>query len=218
MSIRDRRVQYETAGLDRGDLDASPVVQWHTWYTEAAEAGVPEPNAMVISTIGHLEDLGDVPDSRMVLARGVDDDGLRFFGNFQSAKGGQLTTAPVAAALFPWVALHRQVRIRGRVERLAETDNDDYFASRPRDSQLGAWASPQSRVIESRDDLDRRFHEAQQRFADDSDVPRPPHWGGWLVVPETFEFWQGRPNRLHDRFRYRRDPQTHDWVIERLAP
>ena len=215
MNIRDRRVQYETAGLDRHDLDDDPVVQWHSWYSDAAEAGLPEPNAMVVSTIGEL-DGESVPDSRLVLARGFDHDGLRFYGNFESAKGRQLSTTPVAAALFPWVGLHRQARVRGRVRRLSDRDNDEYFASRPRDSQLGAWASPQSRVIPSRDDLDRRFAEAAGRFPESSEVPRPPQWGGWMIVPEVFEFWQGRPNRLHDRFRYRRDGGS--WVIERLSP
>ena len=217
MSIRDRRVQYETAGLNLDDLDGSPFVQWHAWYAEAAEAGLPEPNAMVVSTIGTLSDGETAPDSRLVLARGVDDDGFRFYGNFESAKGQQLTESPVAAALFPWVGLHRQARIRGRVHRLSDVDNDEYFASRPRDSQLGAWASAQSRVIASRADLERRFLEEQQRFAESSEVPRPPQWGGWLIVPDTFEFWQGRPNRLHDRFRYRRGP-VGEWLIERLSP
>lgn len=223
MSLRDRRVQYETAGLERGDLDSSPIVQWHAWYHDAVEAGIPEPNAMAVSTIGRTDDGIDVPDSRMVLARGVDVDGLRFYGNFESAKGRQLAASPVAAALFPWVGLHRQVRVRGRIVALSDHENDDYFASRPRDSQIGAWASPQSAVIESRDDLDRRFAEAQQRFAEHETVPRPEQWGGWLLVPETFEFWQGRPNRLHDRFRYRLDTRESSsservWIIERLAP
>lgn len=217
MSIRDRRVQYETAGLDRPDLDDSPVAQWHAWYADAAEAALPEPNAMVISTIGESDDGTALPDSRMVLARGVDDDGIRFYGNFESAKGRQIASAPVAAALFPWVGLHRQARVRGSVVRLTDAESDDYFASRPRDSQIGAWASPQSRVIDSRADLDRRFAEVQRRFADVDRVPRPEHWGGWMLVAEVFEFWQGRPNRLHDRFRYRRDDAGR-WVIERLAP
>ena len=213
MNLRDRRIQYETAGLNFDDLDESPVQQWHAWYVEAAEAELPEPNAMAISTI----DAEGMPDSRIVLVRGLDDDGLTFFGNYNSAKGQQLDANPVASAVFPWIGLHRQVRVRGTVEMLPRHESDAYFASRPRDSQLGAWASPQSEVINGRDFLNERHAEFAEKFAG-VEVLRPPHWGGWLLVPEVFEFWQGRPNRLHDRFRYRRDDVTQDWVIERLAP
>ena len=213
MNLRDRRIQYETAGLNFDDLDESPVQQWHAWYVEAAEAELPEPNAMAVSTI----DAEGMPDSRIVLVRGLDDDGLSFFGNYNSAKGQQIDANPVASAVFPWIGLHRQVRVRGSIEMLPRHESDAYFASRPRDSQLGAWASPQSEVIEGRDILNQRHAEFAEKFAG-VEVLRPPHWGGWLLVPEVFEFWQGRPNRLHDRFRYRRDDATQDWVIERLAP
>ena len=213
MNLRDRRIQYETAGLNFDDLDESPVQQWHAWYVEAAEAELPEPNAMAVSTI----DAEGLPDSRIVLVRGLDDDGLTFFGNYNSAKGQQIDANPVASAVFPWIGLHRQVRVRGSIEMLPRHESDAYFASRPRDSQLGAWASPQSEVIEGRDILNQRHAEFAEKFAG-VEVLRPPHWGGWLLVPEVFEFWQGRPNRLHDRFRYRRDDATQDWVIERLAP
>lgn len=223
MSIRDRRVQYETSGIDIGDLDASPIAQWHAWYDDAVEAGVPEPNAMVVSTVGVDDDGAVLPDSRMVLARGVDTDGIRFYGNLQSAKAHQLAVSPAAAALFPWVGLHRQVRVRGTVVVLPDHVSDDYFASRPRDSQIGAWASPQSSVIGSRAELDHLVDDAQRRFSEVDAVPRPATWGGWLLIPEMFEFWQGRPNRLHDRLRYRRDADApassaRAWVIERLAP
>jgi pyridoxamine 5'-phosphate oxidase len=213
MNLRDRRIQYETAGLNFDDLDESPVQQWHAWYIEAVEAELPEPNAMAVSTI----DAEGMPDSRIVLVRGLDDDGLTFFGNYNSAKGQQIDANPVASAVFPWIGLHRQVRVRGSIEMLPRHESDAYFASRPRDSQLGAWASPQSEVIEGRDILNQRHAEFAEKFAG-VEVLRPPHWGGWLLVPEVFEFWQGRPNRLHDRFRYRRDDVTQDWVIERLAP
>ena len=213
MNLRDRRIQYETAGLDFDDLDESPIQQWHAWYIEAAEAELPEPNAMAVGTI----DAEGMPDSRIVLVRGFDDDGLTFFGNYNSAKGQQIDVNPVASAVFPWIGLHRQVRVRGSIEMLPRHESDAYFASRPRDSQLGAWASPQSEVIEGRDVLNQRHTEFAEKFGG-AEVPRPPHWGGWLLVPEVFEFWQGRPNRLHDRFRYRRDDVTQDWVIERLAP
>jgi pyridoxamine 5'-phosphate oxidase len=213
MNLRDRRIQYETVGLDFDDLDESPIQQWHAWYIEAVEAELAEPNAMAVSTI----DAEGMPDSRIVLVRGFDDDGLTFFGNYNSAKGQQIDANPVASAVFPWIGLHRQVRVRGSIEMLPRHESDAYFASRPRDSQLGAWASPQSEVIEGRDVLNQRHTEFAEKFGG-AEVPRPPHWGGWLLVPEVFEFWQGRPNRLHDRFRYRRDDVTQDWVIERLAP
>ena len=213
MNVRDRRIQYETAGLDFADLDESPIQQWHAWYIEAADAELPEPNAMAVGTI----DAEGMPDSRIVLVRGFDDDGLTFFGNYNSAKGQQIDANPVASAVFPWIGLHRQVRVRGTVEMLPQHESDAYFASRPRDSQLGAWASPQSEVISGREVLNERHAEFAEKFAG-VEVLRPPHWGGWLLVPEVFEFWQGRPNRLHDRFRYRRDDETQDWVIERLAP
>jgi pyridoxamine 5'-phosphate oxidase len=199
--------------LNFDDLDESPVQQWHAWYIEAVEAELAEPNAMAVSTI----DAEGMPDSRIVLVRGLDDDGLTFFGNYNSAKGQQIDANPVASAVFPWIGLHRQVRVRGSIEMLPRHESDAYFASRPRDSQLGAWASPQSEVIEGRDILNQRHAEFAEKFAG-VEVLRPPHWGGWLLVPEVFEFWQGRPNRLHDRFRYRRDDVTQDWVIERLAP
>ncbi|MFM8945581.1 MAG: pyridoxamine 5'-phosphate oxidase [Actinomycetota bacterium] len=209
--VRDRRVQYETAGLDLEHLDRSPVTQWHRWYNEAVEADLPEPHAMVVGTV----DADGLPDSRVVLVRAVDDRGLCFYGNYRSAKGQQIAAAPMAAAVFPWLALHRQVRVRGRVEVLSAAESDEYFASRPRDSQLGAWASPQSEPIADRSVLDDELAAAAARFP--VVVERPPHWGGWRLVPVSFEFWQGRPSRLHDRFRYSRQPDN-SWTITRLAP
>jgi pyridoxamine 5'-phosphate oxidase len=205
-------VQYETAGLDRDDLDDSPVQQWHQWYVDALDAGLPEPNAMAISTIAD----DGMPDSRIVLARGVDDEGITFFGNYESAKGRQLDANPLASAVFPWVGLHRQVRVRGTVEVLSRFESDAYFASRPRESQIGAWASPQSTVIADRDELEQLVAGFTAEF-EGREVPRPSHWGGWLLIPESYEFWQGRPSRLHDRFRYRVDDNG-AWIIERLAP
>ncbi len=209
--VRQRRVQYETAGLDLGDLDESPVVQWHRWYADAVEAGVAEPNAMVLGTIGD----DGIPDARVVLARGVDEHGIVFFGNYESAKGEQLAAASAASLVFPWLDLHRQVRVRGRVETLSALESDDYFASRPRDSQLGAWASEQSRPLASRADLEHRVIETNERFP--GNVPRPSFWGGWRLVPTAFEFWQGRPSRLHDRFRYALTNRG-TWAIARLNP
>lgn len=209
--VRQRRVQYETAGLDLADLDPSPITQWHRWYAEAVEAELAEPNAMVLGTIG----TDGVPDARVVLARGVDENGILFYGNYGSAKGEELSAIPAGSLVFPWLDLHRQVRVRGRVEVLSAAESDEYFASRPRDSQLGAWASEQSRPLASRAELEERVAEMDARFT--GDVARPPFWGGWRLAPTVFEFWQGRPSRLHDRFRYT-CAESGDWLITRLNP
>lgn len=210
--IRDRRVQYETAGLELSDLDLDPVAQWKLWHDQAHEAGVAEPNSVVLSTV----DANGVPDARNLLIRGADAEGFSFYTNYLSAKSRQLQSQPVAAATSSWLDLHRQVRIRGEVTRLSEADSDDYFGSRPRESQLGAWASPQSEILHDRNELEQLLAQVRARF-EGSEVPRPPHWGGWLLAPLEVEFWQGRPSRLHDRFRYRRST-TGEWTIDRLAP
>lgn len=209
--VRDRRIQYETAGLDVDDLDADPLAQWQRWHDEAYAAGVAEPNAMTLATTGD-----DGPDARVLLVRGADHRGLTFFTNYTSPKSAHLETLPRAAGVFAWLDLHRQVRVAGRVERIAEHESDDYFASRPRASRIGAWASPQSRAIGGRDELEALVAEIEERFAG-VDVPRPPHWGGWRLIPDRWEFWQGRPNRLHDRLRYDRTSDG-GWVTSRLAP
>jgi|TARA_R110002110_G_scaffold163125_3_gene362707 pyridoxamine 5'-phosphate oxidase len=212
-SIRDRRVQYETAGLDVGDLDADPIVQWQRWHDAALEAGVVEPNAMTLATIGS----DGIPDSRIVLVRGLDARGLVFYTNYDGAKSQQLDANPVASATFGWLDLHRQVRVRGPVERVSAEESDTYFASRPRESQLGAWSSPQSDEIADRSVLDDLVAATAERFANAEVVPRPPHWGGWRLMPTEWEYWQGRPSRLHDRLRYRPDSGI-TWSITRLAP
>lgn len=211
MSLRDRRVQYETRGLDRPDLHDDPIRQFTVWYDEAASAGVAEPNAFTLSSVDHR----GAANARVVLARGADARGIVFYTNYTATKSREISAAPAVSATFVWLDLHRQVRLRGNVERLAANESDEYFASRPRDSQLGAWASPQSEVIADRTELEARLAEVRQRFGD-GPIPRPEHWGGWLIVPTEWEFWQGRPSRLHDRFRYSRSAT--DWVVERLAP
>ncbi len=210
--VRERRVQYETDGLKIDDVYADPMVQWQRWHDEALDSGVAEPNAMTLGTLG----LDGVPDARILLVRGADEHGFSFYTNYTGTKSRQLDAHPHASALFAWLDLHRQVRVRGAVERLSAEASDDYFASRPRGSQIGAWASPQSEVIDDRAELERRVGAVEEEFVD-RDVERPGFWGGWLLIPTEWEFWQGRPSRLHDRLRYRLD-DSGAWIIERLAP
>lgn len=202
----------EMPALRREDLDPDPLAQFEAWF-ELARRSVPLADAMTLATV----DADGVPDARMVLLKGAGADGFRFYTNYESAKAAQIDRAGHAALVVYWREHDRQVRVRGPVERLPETESDAYFATRPRDSQLSAWASPQSRPVESRSILDRGLAEAATRFAG-AEIPRPPHWGGYLLDPGTIEFWQGRVGRLHDRFRYRRDAGFGGWTIERLGP
>jgi pyridoxamine 5'-phosphate oxidase len=196
--------------LRRSDLDTDPIVQFERWFEEASEVA-PLPEAITLATV----DADGTPDARMVLLKGVGSDGFRFFTNYGSTKAGQLDGARSAAIVAYWRELDRSVRVRGSVERLSAADSDAYFATRPRPSQLGAWASPQSQPVADRGELDTRLAEVERRF-EGSDVARPEHWGGYLLRPDSIEFWQGRVGRLHDRFRYTRDGSG--WRIERLGP
>lgn len=205
------RREYGEAGLDERSIAPDPIVQFASWLADAVRAGVVEPNAMVLSTVG----LDGAPSARTMLLKGVDAGGFTFFTNYGSRKGHELAAVPWAALVFPWVALGRQVSVRGSTERLGDDDSDTYFSSRPRGSQLGAWASRQSQVLADRDTLDARMADVTERFAA-SAVPRPEHWGGYVLRPLEVEFWQGRPNRLHDRLRYLR--RRDGWLIERLSP
>jgi pyridoxamine 5'-phosphate oxidase len=193
------------------ELPADPLELFAAWF-ERAGAEAPLPEAVCLATV----DADGLPDARMVLLKGFGPEGFRFFTNEGSAKGGQLAAAPSAALVFYWRELDRSVRVRGPVERVDDAEADAYFGSRDRRSQLGAWASPQSRPLEGRADLDRRLAEAEERFRD-RDVERPPHWGGYRVVPTSIEFWQGQVARLHDRFHYSRDGSG-GWTVTRLAP
>jgi pyridoxamine 5'-phosphate oxidase len=198
--------------LHRHDLAPDPLTQFQAWFAEAERSGVAVPEAVALATATSAA----APSLRMVLLRGAGRDGFRFFTGYAGRKAGELDANPQAALLWHWQELGRQVRVEGTVSRLPEADSDAYFASRPRESQLAAWASEQGTVLTGRDQLEQALSEARKRFAD-ADVPRPERWGGYRVSPLAYEFWQHGENRLHDRFRYRRD-DAGDWVIERLAP
>lgn len=211
--ISQLRENYTRAGLDRADLDPDPILQFDRWFQQALAARLIEPNAMTLATAG----ADGQPAARTVLLKAFDQQGFVFYTNYTSAKAGQLTQNPRAALCFPWLALERQVIIAGSVEKVSRAESLRYFLSRPHGSQLGAWVSPQSSVISSRQILEMKFAEIARNFSAGK-VPLPDAWGGYRVIPLSLEFWQGRPNRLHDRFRYRRPSPSDPWTLERLAP
>jgi pyridoxamine 5'-phosphate oxidase len=210
--VADLRRNYTRAGLDETEADPNPFNQFQTWFDQALSADLPEPNAMTLATAT----ASGKPSARIVLLKGFDEEGFLFYTNYNSEKGQQLAANPWGALVFWWAELERQVRIEGRVEKVSTEESEAYFASRPFDSQLGAWASQQSEVISSRAVLEEKLAELEQKY-EKQVVPKPPHWGGYRLSPTEFEFWQGRPSRLHDRLRYRQGSDD-TWLRERLAP
>jgi len=212
LNIAELRHKYMQAGLDEKNAAADPFKQFDRWFNATKAAGLHLPNAVILATASAQ----GVPSARAVLLKGYDQGGFVFYTNYLSRKGRELAANPHACLLFSWEDLERQVRIEGPVQKVSAAESDEYFASRPLGSRLGAWASPQSETIPGRAALEARFADAKRRFGDA--VPRPLHWGGYRVVPHAIEFWQGRENRLHDRLRYRRAGGEGGWTIERLAP
>ena len=211
MTLADLRREYSLHSLDTGDVAVEPIAQFHRWFSDARAAEIIEPNAMTLATCSR----DGTPSARIVLLKDVSDEGFVFFTQYRSRKGEELEANPRVALVFFWKEIERQVRITGTALRVTDAENAAYFAQRPRGARLGAWASQQSSVIQDRASLEAKAIAADARFAH-HEVPCPPYWGGYRVSPTEVEFWQGRPNRLHDRLRYRRDDGQ--WVIERLSP
>jgi pyridoxamine 5'-phosphate oxidase len=211
-NISDLREDYRLKSLDFTDVTTHPFPQFETWFQEAVAAQILEPNAMVLATVAEGK-----PSARVVLLKGLTTEGFVFFTNYTSRKGIELAENPHAALCFNWLDLQRQVRIEGVVEKISEVDSDAYFNSRPFGSRIGAWASPQSQIIPNRAILEENLVEYAQKYENIEGVPRPPHWGGYILLPTLIEFWQGRSSRLHDRIRYEKT-ENGAWEMARLAP
>ncbi len=210
--ISNLRIHYEKSELSEENAPVSPFILFQTWFSDALAGGIPEPNAMVLSTVRDNR-----PHARVVLLKGVSDLGFEFYTNYSSHKGVELAGNPHAALTFFYDRIERQIRVEGTVSRLSEAESDAYFHSRPRGSQIGAWVSAQSSVIESQQILEEKQRHYEEKFKDLEEIPRPEHWGGYLLQPDRIEFWQGRPNRLHDRLLYSREGDQ-EWAISRLSP
>jgi pyridoxamine 5'-phosphate oxidase len=211
ISLAELRKDYARGSLDEASVDPDPIRQFQFWFQQALDARLPEPNAMTVATV----DAKGRPSARILLIKGVDEHGFVFYTNYESRKGRELAANPYASLLFYWTELERQVRIEGSVERTSAEQSDAYFASRPLGSRIGAWASEQSREVADRAELEAREKAFGERFGENP--PRPPHWGGYRLLPERIEFWQGRPSRLHDRILYTRESDG-NWRISRLSP
>jgi pyridoxamine 5'-phosphate oxidase len=210
-TIAALRREYSRHELTEDSVSGDPIDQFSTWFNEAMNADVLEPNAFTLATVGS----DNRPSVRTILLKSLGSDGFIFFTNYQSRKGEDLTKNPYAAMCFLWLEVERQVRVEGKVEKLTAETSDEYFATRPKGSQIGAWVSPQSQPI-TKEELEKRLGEISAKYADN--IPRPPHWGGYLLKPDMIEFWQGRPSRLHDRIIYTREDKSANWKIQRLAP
>ncbi|MEM9545050.1 MAG: pyridoxamine 5'-phosphate oxidase [Bacteroidota bacterium] len=210
--ISEMRETYDKGTLDESHVVSDAIKQFEIWFQEAKEADILEPNAMALSTLG----LDGTPQSRIVLLKGLEEEGFIFYTNYESDKGKEIAKNPNASLLFLWKSIQRQVRVSGTIEKVSREKSERYFHSRPKGSQVGAWVSPQSRVISDKEKLHKRKKELLKQYKDEDKLPLPDFWGGYILIPTKIEFWQGRPNRLHDRLRYTREEK--DWKIERIAP
>ncbi|HMQ45932.1 MAG TPA: pyridoxamine 5'-phosphate oxidase [Saprospiraceae bacterium] len=213
LNINDLRAEYSNQKMDKGDLSSNPFEQFSRWFKEAVTAQIPEPNAFTLASIN----TSGLPSARVVLLKELNEKGFVFFTNYNSRKAKDFEYNPHAAMVFSWLELQRQIRVEGTVEKISTQESEAYFQSRPKGSQIGAWASPQSQIVENRELLDAAVEKLSQQYADADHLPLPPFWGGYLIKPNRLEFWQGRTSRLHDRFEYLLEAEN-TWKIQRLAP